>query len=93
LFADERFAPPSEPVGADALFTLSPAMRDYLHSAAFTSRFQDRNWRFHDSCQDTLGNFWRLEDPTVTNDSINGDVFGFQNLHPDLHRTKGTKQM
>jgi len=40
LFADGRFAPPSEPVGADTLFTLSPAMRDYLHSAAFSSRLR-----------------------------------------------------
>jgi Tfp pilus assembly protein PilF len=37
LFADARFAPPSAPVGADSLFTLSPAMRDYLRSAAFNT--------------------------------------------------------
>jgi Flp pilus assembly protein TadD len=35
LFADAVFAPPSEPVGAEDLFTLSPAMRDYLHSPSF----------------------------------------------------------
>jgi Tfp pilus assembly protein PilF len=35
LFADSRFAPPSTALGTDDLFTLSPAMRDYLHSAGF----------------------------------------------------------
>ena len=30
LFADARFPPPSVPVDADAVFALSPAMRDYL---------------------------------------------------------------
>jgi cytochrome c-type biogenesis protein CcmH/NrfG len=37
LFADASFAPPSTPVDASDLFTLSPEMRDYLHSAAFTT--------------------------------------------------------
>jgi tetratricopeptide (TPR) repeat protein len=37
LFADSQFKPPSQPVGADDLFTLSPAMRDYLHSSAFNA--------------------------------------------------------
>ena len=36
------FSPPSEPVGADNLFTLSPAMRTYLGSPAFTSRLRAR---------------------------------------------------
>ena len=45
LFADERFAPPSEPVGAQGLFALSPAMRDYLHSAAFTQRLRSKGMR------------------------------------------------
>ncbi|MGJ7916952.1 tetratricopeptide repeat protein [Massilia sp. LXY-6] len=35
LFADASFARPSRPVDAADLFTLSPEMRDYLHSAAF----------------------------------------------------------
>jgi Tfp pilus assembly protein PilF len=35
LFADASFAPPSKPVDASSLFTLSPEMRTYLHSAAF----------------------------------------------------------
>ncbi|UVW28321.1 tetratricopeptide repeat protein [Massilia sp. H6] len=35
-FADARFAPPRDKVGADDLFTLSPAMRAYLNSHAFT---------------------------------------------------------
>lgn len=34
-FADARFAPPSEPIGAGDLFTLSPAMLSYLNSPAF----------------------------------------------------------
>ncbi|MGF6273579.1 Tfp pilus assembly protein PilF [Massilia sp. UYP11] len=45
LFADERFAPPSEAVGAQDLFALSPAMRDYLHSAAFTQRLHAKGMR------------------------------------------------
>ncbi|RYE74732.1 MAG: hypothetical protein EOO80_16650, partial [Oxalobacteraceae bacterium] len=40
LFADTRFAPPSEPIGAHDLFALSPAMRTYLNSSAFTSRLR-----------------------------------------------------
>lgn len=45
LFADERFAPPSEPIGAQELFALSPAMRDYLHSATFTQRLRAKGMR------------------------------------------------
>jgi Tfp pilus assembly protein PilF len=37
LFADKAFAPPSTPVDSSDLFTLSPAMREYLHSAGFSS--------------------------------------------------------
>ena len=37
LFADASFAPPSGPVDAADLFTLSPEMRDYLHSAGFSN--------------------------------------------------------
>lgn len=37
LFSDAAFKPPSEPVGAADLFTLSPAMRDYLRSPVFAS--------------------------------------------------------
>jgi tetratricopeptide (TPR) repeat protein len=37
LFADASFAPPSRPVDASDLFTLSPEMRAYLHSATFTT--------------------------------------------------------
>lgn len=40
LFADARFGPPSTTIGADALFTLSPAMRDYLHSPVFAKRLR-----------------------------------------------------
>jgi Flp pilus assembly protein TadD len=42
LFADARFAPPSEPIGAHDLFVLSPAMRTYLNSSAFTSRLRTK---------------------------------------------------
>jgi tetratricopeptide (TPR) repeat protein len=35
LFADARFAPPSAPANAADLFTLSPAMREYLGSPTF----------------------------------------------------------
>jgi len=45
LFADARFAPPSEPVGAQDLFALSPAMRAYLNSAAFSQRLRSRGLR------------------------------------------------
>lgn len=38
LFADEKFKPASEPVGADKLFELSPAMRQYVHSPAFMAQ-------------------------------------------------------
>jgi Tfp pilus assembly protein PilF len=37
LFADARFARPSAPVGAQDLFTLSPAMKAYLHSTDFNA--------------------------------------------------------
>jgi tetratricopeptide (TPR) repeat protein len=37
LFADASFAPPSRPVDASDLFTLSPEMRTYLHSARYGS--------------------------------------------------------
>lgn len=45
LFADARFAPPSEPVGAGDLFTLSPAMRAYLDSPAFQERLRTKGSR------------------------------------------------
>lgn len=35
LLSDQRFKPPSEPVGADGLFTLSEPMKAYLHSKQF----------------------------------------------------------
>lgn len=45
LFADERFAPPSEAIGAQDLFALSPTMRDYLYSPAFSQRLRSRGLR------------------------------------------------
>lgn len=42
LFADASFKSPSEPVGARDLFTLSPAMRDYLHSPAFEAHLRSK---------------------------------------------------
>ncbi len=43
--ADARFAPPAEKVGADDLFTLSPAMRSYLDSAAFNRHLRESGQR------------------------------------------------
>jgi len=43
LFADSAFKPPSETIGADGLFTLSPAMRDYLHSPAFAAQLRGKS--------------------------------------------------
>lgn len=45
LFADARFAPPSEQVGADDLFTLSPAMRSYLDSPDFARHLRQSGQR------------------------------------------------
>ncbi|MDN4036841.1 c-type cytochrome biogenesis protein [Massilia sp. YIM B02443] len=45
LFADSRFAPPSEAVDAADLFTLSPAMRAYLDSPAFQERLRAKGSR------------------------------------------------
>lgn len=45
LFADHRFAPPSEPVTADDLFALDADMRAYLNSSAFQSRLRTRGSR------------------------------------------------
>ena len=42
LFADASFQPPAQPVGADDLFALSPAMRAYLRSAAFATMLRQR---------------------------------------------------
>jgi len=42
LFADAAFKPPSVPIGADTLFTLSPAMRAYLHTPAFASALRQK---------------------------------------------------
>jgi Flp pilus assembly protein TadD len=42
LFSDASFGPPSQPVSTADLFTLSPEMRDYLHSASFSSQLRSR---------------------------------------------------
>jgi Tfp pilus assembly protein PilF len=42
LFADAAFKPPSTPVNADALFTLSPAMRAYLRRAPLASALRQK---------------------------------------------------
>jgi Tfp pilus assembly protein PilF len=44
-FADARFAPPSERIGADGLFTLSPAMQAYLNSPAFNKHLRQNGSR------------------------------------------------
>lgn len=45
LFADQHFAPPSEPVGARELFALSAEMRQYLKSPAFTNLLRTKGSR------------------------------------------------
>ncbi|MES2760414.1 MAG: tetratricopeptide repeat protein [Pseudomonadota bacterium] len=40
LFSDAAFAPPSERVGVDDLFTLSPAMRAYIDTPAFRAELR-----------------------------------------------------
>jgi tetratricopeptide (TPR) repeat protein len=42
LFNDSGFAPASEPVGAEGLFDLSPAMRGYLNSPAFRTQLRNK---------------------------------------------------
>jgi Flp pilus assembly protein TadD len=45
LLADARFAPPTEKVGADDLFAISPAMRAYLDSPAFARQLRQKSQR------------------------------------------------
>lgn len=45
LRADERFAPPSEPIGARDLFALDTNMRAYLRSPAFQARLRTQGMR------------------------------------------------
>jgi Tfp pilus assembly protein PilF len=45
VFADAKFAPPSGPVDARDLFTLSPAMRAYLNSHSFQSHLRNKGSR------------------------------------------------
>lgn len=42
LFSDAAFAAPAEPVGADDLFALTPAMHRYLASASFRSEVRSK---------------------------------------------------
>jgi Flp pilus assembly protein TadD len=42
LFSDLSFRPPSQPVSTAELFTLSPEMREYLHSASFNAQLRNR---------------------------------------------------
>lgn len=42
FFSDALFAAPSEAIGADDLFSLSPAMRSYLHSRHFTHQLREK---------------------------------------------------
>ncbi len=42
LFSDAGFAPPSETIGADDLFALSPEMHAHLSSAAFRAQLRDK---------------------------------------------------
>ena len=42
LFSGASFGPPSRPVSTADLFTLSPEMRDYVHSASFNTHLRNR---------------------------------------------------
>jgi Flp pilus assembly protein TadD len=42
LFGDTNFKPASEPVGADGLFDLSPAMRTHLSTPAFRAQLRNK---------------------------------------------------
>lgn len=44
-FADARFAPPAEAIGAGDLFALSPAMRAYLNSQSFNKHLRQSGQR------------------------------------------------
>jgi Tfp pilus assembly protein PilF len=46
LYSDASFRPPSKPVSTDDLFTLSPEMREYLHSAAFNTHVRNRGQEY-----------------------------------------------
>jgi Flp pilus assembly protein TadD len=46
LYSDASFGPPSAPIGTTDLFTLSPAMRDYLHSAGFQASMRNRGQEY-----------------------------------------------
>jgi Tfp pilus assembly protein PilF len=46
LYRDASFAPPSRPVSTEDLFTLSPEMRAYLHSPAFSSLVRSRGQEY-----------------------------------------------
>jgi Tfp pilus assembly protein PilF len=46
LYRDASFAPPTKPVNTDDLFTLSPEMRAYLHSPAFSSLVRSRGQEY-----------------------------------------------
>lgn len=42
VFSDASFSPPSERIGADDLFTLSPEMQAYVNSPAFHAHVRDK---------------------------------------------------
>jgi tetratricopeptide (TPR) repeat protein len=46
LYSDAAFGPPATPVSTADLFTLSPEMRDYLHSAAFQTHVRNRGQEY-----------------------------------------------
>jgi Tfp pilus assembly protein PilF len=46
LYSDASFGPPSQPVSTADLFTLSPEMRAYLHSAAFNTYMRNRGQEY-----------------------------------------------
>lgn len=46
LYRDAAFTPPSQPVSTADLFTLSPEMQAYLHSAAFNTLVRNRGQEY-----------------------------------------------
>jgi Tfp pilus assembly protein PilF len=46
LYSDASFGRPSQPVSTAELFTLSPEMREYLHSAAFQTYVRNRGQEY-----------------------------------------------
>ena len=75
LFADAGFAPPSEPVSADGLFKLSPAMRSYLNSPAFHQLLRNRGHHAARKLVERLDQQLAPDAAAPENDPDGGDDF------------------